>query len=213
MIVISFYTKGTIYEKEIEDLAASCRALEVDHYIEEREDLGSWERNCCQKPLFILECLERFNQPLLWVDADGILLKKPDLELPGSDLGLYFNNRRTHHARNATIYLSPTPAAKAFLKLWYETAQALNARPRKPLTPDQPIMISLLRKKVVALNVGSLPLAYMQIFDRDRLPLDETVVLHFQASRTARMDPLFWQHLTGRELKAMRIATSPQING
>ncbi|MGB7977964.1 MAG: putative nucleotide-diphospho-sugar transferase [Chlamydiales bacterium] len=208
MKLISFYTKNTIYEKEIEDLAASCQTLGIDHYIEAREDLGSWETNCSQKPLFIYECLQRFNEPLLWVDADGIAFQKPQLHLGECDLGLYFNNKNTLHARNATIYVSPTENAKAFLQLWYETLLTLNARPNRRLTPDQPVMISLIRKKTIPLKIGELPLAYMQIFDRDKVPLDQTVILHFQASRTARMAPLFWQQLTGRELKAMRLAVS-----
>ncbi len=206
--IISFYTKNTIYEKEIEDLSLSCKSLKVDHYIEAREDLGSWEKNCCQKPLFILECLEKFNCPLLWIDADGILLKPPNHQFEDCDLGLYFNNIRTKHARNGTIYISPTKATKEFMQLWYDTMQKMNARPRKKLTPDQPVMISLIRK--VPLKISHLPLEYTQVFDRDQIPLEKTVILHFQASRTARMDPIFWQHLTGKELKAMRIANSKQ---
>ncbi len=208
MKLISFYTKNTIYEKEIEDLSASCKALQIDHYIEEREDLGCWEKNCNQKPLFIYECLQRFNEPLLWVDADGIALQKLNLSLPGCDLGLYFNNFKTKHARNATIYAAPTQKAKEFMLLWYQTVQELNTRPRKNLLPDQPVMISLIRKRQIPLKIGKLPLEYMQIFDRDQIPLEKTVILHFQASRTAKMAPLFWQHLTGRDLKAMRIAIS-----
>jgi hypothetical protein len=208
MKIISFYTQDTIYEKEIEDLRHSCTTLGIDHYIEARPDLGCWERNCNQKPLFIYECLERFNEPLLWVDSDGILLQKPNLSLPDCDLGLYFNNYPTKHARNATIYIAPTQPAKQFLKLWHETLQKLNGPKAKKLKPDQPVMISLLRKNLLPLKIGHLPLEYMQIFDRDEIPLEKTVILHFQASRTAKMVPLFWQHLTGRDLKAIRMAVS-----
>ena len=113
MKLVSFYTKNTIYEKEIEDLSSSCIALGLDHYIEEREDLGSWEKNCAQKPLFIYECLEKFNGPLLWVDADGIALQKLNLKLENCDLGLYFNEPT--HARSATIYINSTENAKKFM--------------------------------------------------------------------------------------------------
>jgi len=208
MKIISFYTKDTIYEKEIEDLSASCKTLQLDHYIEARKDLGSWEKNCSQKPLFIYECLEKFNEPLLWIDSDGIALQKPNLNLGVCDLGLYFNNYKMKHARNATIFVSPTKAAKEFMMLWYNTLQEMNARPKKELTPDQPVMNSLIRKKTVPLKIAKLPLEYMQIFDRDEIPLEKTVILHFQASRTAKMDPLFWKNLTGKELKAMRMAVS-----
>ncbi len=200
MKLISFYTKDTIYEKEVEDLKHSCEALSIDHYIEERKDLGTWEKNCAQKPLFIYECLKKFKRPLLWVDADGIVLKKPSIDLKLCDFGLYFNNFRTRHARSATIYIRPTESAKQFLLLWYETLQ------KKSHLHDQPVMIDLLRKEKI--KVAKLPIEYMQIFDRDKVPLEKTVILHFQASRTAKMAPIFWQNLTGRELKAMRIGVS-----
>jgi len=206
MTVISFYTKNTIYEKEVEDLAASCRALEIDHYIEAREDLGNWEQNCCQKPLFILECLEKFNKPLLWVDADGVVLQKPSLSFEEFDLGLYYNNVRTKHVRAATVYISPTQAAKNFLKLWHQTCLEKIARREKLPFGDQAVLIALLRKKEIPLKIGKLPLEYTRIFDRDLVPMEKTVIIHFQASRTALMDPIFWKNLTGRDLKAMRMA-------
>jgi hypothetical protein len=208
MKLVSFYTKNTIYEKEIEDLSKSCSLLHIDHYIEAREDLGRWERNCNQKPLFIYECLERFNEPLLWVDADGIALQKPNLDLGDCDLGLYFNKYRKKHARNSTIYIAPTQKAKDFLLLWHNTLQKLNGPRRKKLTPDQPVMNTLIRQERIPLKIGHLPLEYMHIFDRDKLPLEKAVIIHFQASRTAKMDPILWQHLSGSELKAMRMAVS-----
>ena len=208
MKLISFYTKNTIYEKEIEDLSASVKALDIDHYIEGREDFGCWEKNCAQKPLFIYECLQKFNEPLLWVDSDGIALQKPDLDLGACDLGLYFNNVKTRHARNATIYMRPTKAAKEFMWLWHQTLLKRNAPPKKKLTPDQPVMNYLIRKKTVPVKIAHLPIEYMQIFDRDPIPLEKTVILHFQASRTAKMDQILWKNISGRDLKAMRIKVS-----
>ncbi len=208
MKLISFYTQDTIYEKEIEDLISSCEHLKIDHYIEPRKDLGCWEKNCAQKPLFIYECLRKFNCPLLWVDSDGIVLQKPQLDLRDSDLGLYFNNLRTRHARNATIFINPTKNALKFLLLWHETLLNFNSGARRKLTPDQPVMNFLIRKNKVPIKIAPLPLEYMQIFDRDPVPLEKTVILHFQASRTAKMAPLFWKKLKGSDLKAIRMHTS-----
>ena len=208
MILISFYTKNTIYEKEIEDLSISCKALGIEHYIEARVDLGSWEKNCCQKPLFILECLERFKRPLLWVDADGIVLQKPQLDFAGWDMALYFNDLPSQHVRAATLYVEPTQNTFDFLDLWHKTAQEKIANREELPYGDQAILIQLLRGKKIPLKIAELPLEYTAIFDRDPVEIGKTVVLHFQASRTARMDPLFWQQLSGQELKAIRIASS-----
>ena len=49
MIVVSFYTENTIYEKEVEDLRTSCEILGIEHFIQPRKDLGCWEKNCAQK--------------------------------------------------------------------------------------------------------------------------------------------------------------------
>lgn len=198
MLVVSFYTKNTIYEKEVEDLEVSCRSLGIEHYIEKREDLGSWVENTWQKPTFILECLERFDRPLLWVDADGIVLKKPELKLD-CDIGVYFNNYEDRHARNATIYIEPTPAAKKFLCEWAAACQGPDH--------DQTIMNWVLQRPPVC-KVGHLPLEYTHIFDRDPIPIEQSVVLHFQASRTRTLAPAIWQNMSGSELKALRLANS-----
>ena len=207
MKVISFFTKNTIYEKEVEDLAASCQALNLDHYIEERKDLGSWEKNCAQKPLFIYECFEKFHTPLLWVDADAIILQKPNLHLGPCDFGLYFNTLNPKHVRSATIFVNPTQRAIKFLWKWHEILVKIN---RTSLSQDQPILNTLINQEI--LDIAHLPIEYMQIFDRDPNPPEQAVVLHFQASRTARMDPAFWRHLSGKELKLMRIKISESGN-
>lgn len=200
MLIISFFTKDTIYEKEIEDLIFSCKALKIEYYIEARPCLGKWEKNCNQKPLFILECLEKFNQPLLWVDADGIVLQKPINHFDGFDLGLYFNENQW--ARNGTIFVAPTQKAKDFMRLWYETAVEENhAR------ADQQVMNDLF-SKAPGLKIAPLPIEYVQVFDRDPIAIEKTVILHSQASRTALMDRMFWQHLTGKQLKEIRISNS-----
>lgn len=202
MKIVSFYTENSIYEKEVEDLRSSCEHLKLNFTIEKRASLGDWEQNCSQKPQFLLECLKRFHTPLLWVDADGIILKKPELSYLEHDIALYFNDRQTLHARNATIFLNPTKNTEEFLTLWCERlAEKNRIRP----TPDQPVMIEILQEKKIPLKVADLPIEYMHIFDRDPIPFDRSVIVHFQASRTAKMAPLFWQHLKGSELKAMRM--------
>lgn len=206
-LLISFYTKDTIYEKEVEDLAASCKALGVDSCIEGREDLGSWDRNCCQKPLFILECMEKFKRPLLWVDADAILLHKVTLSYEEADLALYFNDRSSHDARSATIYIAFSERAKGFVAEWYDACLSELAKGKPVPYADQSVISHLLRKSS-GVRVADLPLEYASIFDRDPLPLDKIAILHFQASRTALMPRLMWEKISGAQLKAMRMGSA-----
>src|SRR3990167_9400934 len=204
--IVSFYTKNTIYEKEIEDFSHSTHSLGVKCYIEEREDLGDWQRNCCQKPRFILECLERFQRPLLWIDSDGILLQRPDLSMEGYDFGFYFNDFEQKYARSATIYVGATQEAADFLKLWDRSCQKRIADGEQIPYADQGVLPSLLRDS--HLKLGRLPLGYARIFDRDALSMEETVILHFQASRTALMEAAIWKELSGSQIKAIRMGNS-----
>ncbi len=205
-LIISFYTKDTIYEKEIEDLKASLEVLKLPYYIEGRLDLGSWEKNCCQKPLFILECLKKFQKPLLWVDADAMIFQKPPFLFGDVDLAIYFEDVHLKQVRTGTIYLAPTQQTLELITLWHETCQSKIERSEPLPFPDQHIFSTLLQ--TASLRVGSLPLEYTQIFDKEPIPLEKACIVHFQSSRTALMPPLFWRHLSGKELKILRMQVS-----
>lgn len=203
-MIISYYTKNTIYEREVEDLLSTCLKLHLDHYIVAKEDLGSWERNCCEKPLFILECLQKFQKPLFWVDADAMILQKPSFYWNEYDVGFYFQDEQDH-ARAGTIYASYTKATLDFLRSWHLACQERFSALGQLPGADQAILNELLYKKPL-LKIAKLPVEYVRIFDRDPIAWEKTVILHFQASRTARMDPLLWQHLTGLDLKHLRMS-------
>ena len=80
--LISFYSEpenGNYYTKSAESLKLRCKKLGIDCYIEHRPTAGSWVKNTRQKSAFVRECLERFDEPLLWVDVDSLVHSKPDL--------------------------------------------------------------------------------------------------------------------------------------
>ena len=60
-LVISFYTKNTPYEAEVQNLIDSCRRFDLPHQIEGVESFGSWEMNCAFKPYFILKQLKQLQ--------------------------------------------------------------------------------------------------------------------------------------------------------
>jgi hypothetical protein len=205
-LIVSFYTRDTIYEKEVEDLILSCRGLNLEAHIEPRADLGSWEKNCCQKPEFILECLNRFKRPILWVDADAMILQRPSLSYDGFDLAIHFNDFEKRIVRSGTIYAAPTAAAKRLMSRWHRACLQTFDRLKDLPYGDQGQLPKLLLS-AKSLKVAKLPVEYVQIFDRDPIPIERAVILHSQASRTARMHPAIWKRLTGRDLKKMRISS------
>lgn len=115
MIVVSFYTKGTVYEQEAIKLMASLQALNLDYDVQEISDKGSWRANVGYKPTFLLEMLNKHKQPIMWTDIDNVFIKRPEillktkcdiafifvygifgLKVPGSSTGvLYFANNKT----------------------------------------------------------------------------------------------------------------------
>jgi hypothetical protein len=150
--------------------------------------------------------MEKFNRPLLWLDADAIVLKKPSLVFENIDMAFYFNDLPSKCARSATIYIAPTRGAKTFIKKWHQACLRELSKREDIDYGDTSVLISTLNQ--FPLRVGTLPLGYSAIFDKDPLSLEQITILQFQASRTARMPKEFWQHLSGSQLKNIRLEYS-----
>ena len=68
-IAVAYYTPN--YKDEVKGLVESAILCGVPIYVEAVEEKGNWDENTHYKPTFIKECLERFNCPILYVDADA----------------------------------------------------------------------------------------------------------------------------------------------
>jgi hypothetical protein len=80
-LIVSFYTNDWKYIEFSKRLVEDCHRLKLDNYVVELPTTGSYYHNCRMKPTYILECLEKFQRPLLWIDVDGSLVKYPDILL------------------------------------------------------------------------------------------------------------------------------------
>jgi len=79
MRFIGYYTPGN-YEKVMNTyLRPSLEKWHLPHYIEEVPDLGNWYLNTSFKPKFIKQCLEKFKQDIIFLDADAKIEKDPIL--------------------------------------------------------------------------------------------------------------------------------------
>ena len=63
-LIISFYTDDWTYPQHADRLRGECDRLGLAHHIERRPSAGGYLENTCQKPTFILECLQRYGRPL-----------------------------------------------------------------------------------------------------------------------------------------------------
>ncbi|MBS0652912.1 MAG: hypothetical protein JSR39_05205 [Verrucomicrobia bacterium] len=190
-IVISFYTKDTFYQLEVQNLIASCEKFGITSHIEPIASFGSWEVNCAYKPFFIHRKLQELKQPVLWVDADAVFKKKPE-ELPvfAKDFAVRINSDIPidHPSRiiSGTIYANYTPGADALLRLWAKLCQEeINRLGRKEEFWDQISLRDALYSKDNPAEFDTMPLTYTKIADHrgDLLLTEDPVIEHYQASR------------------------------
>lgn len=135
MKVVSYFTPP--YEGEARKLVASCNLYHLPHNVVAIPDLGSWRKNCGFKPSFILDALLQFKEPVLWIDADGVVnAPLNDLEVAAehADFGAWFipnrvmrpadvpggENSGADGIASGTMLWNYTPAAIGLLMLWQE---------------------------------------------------------------------------------------------
>jgi hypothetical protein len=117
--VISFYTPNWQYENCARLLKEDCERLGLDYYIEGLADRGSWIDNCRLKAKFIRDCLERFQEPVLWIDVDSRLFTAPpeiDLKYDMALVRTPETNQKTWQV--SVMFFNYTAPAREMLRLW-----------------------------------------------------------------------------------------------
>jgi hypothetical protein len=124
--IISFFTQDWEYPAHAKRLRQECQSLGIDSHIVELESTGSYRANCSKKPGFILESLQRFQKPLLWLDVDASIIKYPDELLCYSahsyDLAAIRKKPGLDHWYVGSIWFNYTPAALEFVDAWNKTS-------------------------------------------------------------------------------------------
>lgn len=189
-LFVSYYTLNTGYEQEIKNLTLSSKKLSLETDFVAIESKGSWEQNCCYKPQFLLEMLEKHKRPIVWIDADAVILKKPlffdSLECDIA-LRIYEDLPLEHPSKvnTATVYLRNTKQVKELLKLWKARCHYILAN--KIGEPwDQSALRDVLFQQESPISVKPLPDSYCTIYDKKITPLEDAVILQYQASRTLK---------------------------
>ncbi len=216
-IVISYFTKDTLYEKEAAGLISSCEDIGVEYHVEGVKDLGRWDKNCCFKPTFILQKLQELQRPIFWIDSDAMLFQKlSHFDQADCDLSIYedFSYPENHkfRMRSGSLFINYTKAAIRLLKCWKKECEK-KLKENKEEVWDQAVLSEIIHKKQVGLRWEKMPLSYCRIlcWTKDYLPEKETVICHFQASRLYKqiinkemVQFSFLDHLTHEKLKEIR---------
>ena len=188
-IIISYYTENTPYEEEIKGLIASCEKLNLPMSIDSIPNFGTWEKNCCFKPKYILKKLLDLQSPVLWIDADAIIYQKPTLfETLDVDVAVRIvedvENNHPSKIISGTLFFNHTPKAIQVLQEWDEETETLLKN--DPELWDQISLRNVLLRS--SASVYPLDVRYYQVYNRieDEETLKNSLIIHFQASRTLK---------------------------
>lgn len=211
--IISFYTKNTPYEKEVEGLRSSCEKFNLKHDIVGIDTLGDWEVNCCYKSKFILDQLEKKKRPLLWIDADGEVNQELKLfESINTDLAVWINPTATIHHRSkvisSTVYINYTEKALELVRLWKKLCEETLTDPDRTVEVwDQTCLRDAIFHEENKADVLPLPDTYCARFDD---PIEgDPVITQYQASRLYkscinREVVSFWEALSLKSSRDLR---------
>jgi hypothetical protein len=168
---VSAYTINTPYEQEVENLKKSLIKFEfsIEHIIP-INNLGTWEKNCQQKATVIKNKLTELNEPIVWLDADAVINKYPELfGRIQKDLAIcVYKNEYL----SGTIFLKPSKQIFDLLDEWIQ--ECIN----NPKEWDQKILQKLILDKKI--NHFILPPSYCKV---DFFESDDNIISQNQASR------------------------------
>ncbi len=197
MRIVSFYTPH--YEGQLEPWVEAIRKTMIPYFVTCRPDAGNWRANVRMKPTFLLECLEQFKEPILWIDIDGIVrgdLTPATVADTKYDFGAWFipwdqmspahrpGGAKTENdgISSGTMYWNNTDVAKEMLMVW-EIADHGQYRYGQIVLGE-----TFVYHRPRNLRTWRMPQAWFKVFDRPwkRDEKGPIVVEHFQASRKLR---------------------------
>ena len=185
-VITSFYTEGTGYEQEADRLRKSLEAIGVEWFIDSVPNLGSWEANASYKANFMRNMLDKFQRPVVWVDADAVFHSYPTLfDSIEADIGVFYltwkeSGQVVESLRSGTLYLEPTEATDRLIKQWLEN----NQRNPNMTFPQQNLHDAV--EQTPDLRVYKLPREYCCIIGWAEHYHITHVIEHLQASRKFR---------------------------
>ena len=129
--IISFYSDvdGTTYYSDCaKRLAPQLTALDIPHDIRDKPSLGSYQKNCLSKPLFIASMLAEKKKPVVWLDVDASVIRTMEMldSYEGNtDIGIACSQNNIMTAIPCMMYFGYTDASNWFLNEWISMCNAL----------------------------------------------------------------------------------------
>ena len=183
-IVVSYYTKGTPYQKEAVKLENSLMKHGIPYHIGAVPNRGSWQKNTHFKAIFIRNMLKEFiGVNIVFTDADSIFRTYPKL-FEGLDCDIAVHFRNWKHGQNellsGTIYLANNEKVCQLIDDW------IRINRKNPIIWEQQNLQRAVNSRKHILSLSYLPMEYCCIFDDEKRKFCKPVIEHFQASRKYR---------------------------
>ncbi len=156
---------------------ATVQGYGLDYHYEKIKDRGSWRANCVYRGEFMCDMAERFkdtHDALVWIDADGLVLKYPSL-LFDLDTDLAW-----HSTKGApmigTVFVRLNDTGMRFLSVWHTWCDTC-ARDKLPTTT------ALVRAyEECPTSRTELPAEYCSFY-REVPGMEKLVIAHFRDGR------------------------------
>lgn len=167
--IISFYTKDWKYPQYAAALKADCERLNVPCRIEELPTTGSYLKNTCMKPQFILGKLSELKSPVLWVDVDASLYETPACDYKSDFAARRMPEHRDRTWHVGTMWFNYTPSMISFIERWIENTGNLS---------DESALDKTWRDIGGTINTADLPPQYFYIEKKGQRIPQGTVIMH-----------------------------------
>lgn len=184
--MITFFTRGTGYEKEVEKLLGSANANKISLHQYSFESAGSWRQNLNFKSECIKKSMTDFpDKDIVFVDADAIIRSYPQLfdhlsTRPRQfDIAAqFFQWRRESKVEllSGTLWIANNDRGREIVDRWHK--EGIEHPEKRHQQCLQDIVNGYL--------IYHLPFSYTAIFDAPQRKTIEPVIEHFQASRKYR---------------------------
>lgn len=178
--VVTFYTPTWEYPQYAARMKSMCENLGLLFYAKEYDNTGQWIMNTAIKPHFIQHALTLLKRPILWIDADGSLLKVP--EIFKAPYPFDFAARKQHGKTErewhvGTMYFNYTPDTVAFVNDWVEMVKKF------PASDEGALDLLWKQGGGSKLTTSDIPPTYFEMLRHTgQQPRSDTVIAH-RASR------------------------------
>ena len=121
-LIVSFATNDSHYRKYPDRLRENCERYGLSHDIHIIEAWSNKRAHCANKPVFILEMLDKHQETVLWIDVDSVIMGA--IRLPeGIDCGFcdnVYSSRQKNplQVTGGAMAFGNTKAARNFLNHW-----------------------------------------------------------------------------------------------